>query len=72
MQIEIIKFKYGEMSVTAIGQVTQENEDSLFVAHKLVTVSGGKLAPVGEWFRKETLVSREVIDTENYIIEVKR
>lgn len=58
MQIEILKFKYGEMLVTAIGEVTQENEDSLFVAHKLVMVGGGKVAPVGEWFRKETLFSR--------------
>ncbi len=58
MQIEILKFKYGEMLVTAIGQVTQESEDSLFVAHKLVMVGGGKVAPVGEWFRKETLFSR--------------
>ncbi len=58
MQIEILKFKYGEMLVTAVGEVTQENEDSLFVAHKFVTVGGGKVAPVGEWFRKETLFSR--------------
>ncbi len=70
-KIEILTFKYGEMLVTAVGEVTQEDKDSLFVAHKFVQVGGGKVAPVGEWFRKETLVSRKSFARErDRLIEI--
>lgn len=62
VKVEWLIFNYGQDKIISIfGVVEQETEENMYVVTKFVSIENAFTEFVGEWYRKECLVHREII-----------